>query len=179
MAFLGRDYLIGNSTGMALFDRIRDLPVVDPHNHANVREIAENRNYSDAWQLFAATDHYVWEMLRKRGVPESCITGTNASNEENFWRWRSFPNCRQPVYVVDPSGSQALFQIDTSSPRRPPAASTGGTAKTRPPEFSSASLLTARSTWSDSPRHLSIRLRITIPSMRQLGRQLNGRPGVR
>ena len=70
MEFMGDDYLIGSEAGRRIFEAIRDLPVVDPHNHADVKEIAENRNYSDVWQLFAATDHYVWEMLRKCAVPE-------------------------------------------------------------------------------------------------------------
>ena len=66
--FLGEKYLIHSEAGYAIFEAVRDLPIIDPHNHANVKEIAENQNYSDVWQLFAATDHYVWEILRKRGV---------------------------------------------------------------------------------------------------------------
>ena len=65
MAFLDNRYLIGNATGLELFAGIKSLPVIDPHNHANLPEIAANECYRDAWQLFAATDHYVWEMLRK------------------------------------------------------------------------------------------------------------------
>ena len=64
MAFLGENYLIPNQTGLKVFQSIAKLPVIDPHNHANVKEIADNNCYGDAWQLFAATDHYVWEMLR-------------------------------------------------------------------------------------------------------------------
>ena len=84
MAFLDDRYLITNVPGMKIFDAVKDLPVVDPHNHANVKEIADNNCYSDAWQLFAATDHYVWEIMRKRGVPESLITGKTASPKEKF-----------------------------------------------------------------------------------------------
>lgn len=84
MAFLDNNYLISNTSGLKIFDSVKSLPVVDPHNHANVREIADNNCYTDAWQLFAATDHYVWEMMRKRGVPETLITGKTASAEEKF-----------------------------------------------------------------------------------------------
>lgn len=45
MAFLDADYLISNETGKRIFASIKDLPVVDPHNHANLKEIAENDNY--------------------------------------------------------------------------------------------------------------------------------------
>ncbi|MHA1821981.1 MAG: glucuronate isomerase, partial [Promethearchaeota archaeon] len=47
--------------------------------------IVENKNYSDIWQVEAATDHYVWELLRKRGVEEKYITGS-ASNYEKWMK---------------------------------------------------------------------------------------------
>ena len=100
MAFLDDRYLITNCSGEKIFASVKDLPVVDPHNHANVKEIADNNCYSDAWQLFAATDHYVWEMMRKRGVPESLITGKDASPKEKFLALaKIFPEIAgNPVY---------------------------------------------------------------------------------
>ena len=81
--FLGQDYLIGNETGKRIFASVKDLPILDPHNHADVAAIARNENFKDAWELFAATDHYVWEVLRKAGVPEEKITG-GASPHDKF-----------------------------------------------------------------------------------------------
>ena len=100
MAFMDQKYLISNAAGLKIFDTVKSLPVVDPHNHANVKEIADNNCYADAWQLFAATDHYVWEMMRKRGVPESLITGKNASPKEKFLALaKVFPEVAgNPVY---------------------------------------------------------------------------------
>jgi glucuronate isomerase len=99
MSFLGEKYLIDNAAGQRLYGAVRHLPIVDAHNHANVKEIAANDNYADVWQLFAATDHYVWEMLRKRGVPEEYITG-DRSNEEKWLKLASvFPEIAgNPVY---------------------------------------------------------------------------------
>ncbi len=99
MEFMGDDYLIGSEAGRRIFEAIRDLPVVDPHNHADVKEIAENRNYSDVWQLFAATDHYVWEMLRKCAVPEEYITGDRSPREKFLRMAEVFPRLvGNPVY---------------------------------------------------------------------------------
>ena len=114
MAFLDDNYLIGNATGKRIFNEVKDLPVIDPHNHANVREIADNQCYSDAWQLFAATDHYVWEMLRKRGVPESLITGREASAEEKFLAMaKVFPEIvGNPVYEWIHLDLKRYFGID-------------------------------------------------------------------
>ena len=75
MAFLDERYLLGNDTAAALFSEVEGLPVVDAHNHSDIKEIAVNANYKNAWQVVAATDHYVWEMMRKRGIPEEYITG--------------------------------------------------------------------------------------------------------
>ena len=81
--FLGPDYLIGNETGKRIFASVQSLPILDPHNHADVAAIARNEHFKDAWELFAATDHYVWEVLRKAGVPEEKITGS-ASPHDKF-----------------------------------------------------------------------------------------------
>lgn len=99
MAFMDANYLMKSAAGPALFTQIQKLPVVDPHNHANVKEIADNGNYADAWQLFAATDHYVWEMLRKRGVSEDLITGTASPKDKFLSMAKIFPEIAgNPVY---------------------------------------------------------------------------------
>ncbi len=99
MSFLGENYLIGNQSGHKLFQAVCDLPIIDAHNHANVKEIADNGNYPDVWQLFAATDHYVWEIMRKRGVPEEFITGKRSAKEKWLKLAAVFPEfVGNPVY---------------------------------------------------------------------------------
>lgn len=99
MGFLDDKYLLGNKKAEKIFKKIEKLPVVDPHNHANVREIAENKNYQDPWQLFAGTDHYVWSVLRKCSVPERYITGDATSEEKWLKMSEVFPLVAgNPVY---------------------------------------------------------------------------------
>ena len=99
MEFLGERYLIGSDVGLRLFKSVENLPVIDPHNHANVAEIASNDNYDNPWQLFAATDHYVWEVLRKRSVPEKYITGDATPKEKWLKMAEVFPEIAgNPVY---------------------------------------------------------------------------------
>ena len=99
MNFLSRNYLIKTDSGLEIYDAIKNLPIIDPHNHANVAEIAANNNYSDMWQLFAATDHYVWEVLRKRGVPEEYLTGKRTPKEKWLKLASVFPELvGNPVY---------------------------------------------------------------------------------
>ncbi|MFP4016061.1 MAG: glucuronate isomerase [Halanaerobiales bacterium] len=83
MAFLDENYLLDNETGKKLYNVVKGLPVVDAHNHGDVEEIVKNEGWTDIWEVEAATDHYVWEVMRKRGVSEDKITG-DASNKEKW-----------------------------------------------------------------------------------------------
>ncbi len=83
MAFLDENYLLSSATAVELYQGIKDLPIIDAHNHADVKAIWDNQNFENLWQAEAATDHYVWEMMRKRGVPEEKITGS-ASDQEKW-----------------------------------------------------------------------------------------------
>ena len=114
MRFLGDNYLIRNAAGLKIYDAIKDLPIIDPHNHANVEEIALNENYSDLWQLFAASDHYVWEVLRKRGVPEEYLTGDRSPKEKWLKLASVFPELvANPVYEWVHLDLQRYLGIDT------------------------------------------------------------------
>lgn len=83
MQFLSEKYLLGNKTAMRLYETVKDLPIVDAHNHGDVKEIVENKGWNDIWEVEAATDHYVWELMRRRRIPEDKITG-NATNYEKW-----------------------------------------------------------------------------------------------
>lgn len=84
MAFLDANYLLCSDTARDICKEIINLPILDAHNHADVRRIAENTPFRNPWELFAATDHYVWEIERKCGVPEEYITGDVSDQEK--WR---------------------------------------------------------------------------------------------
>lgn len=83
MAFLDENYLLSCETARQLYQLVKDLPIVDAHNHSDAREIVENKGWNDIWEAEAATDHYVWELMRRRGVQEEKITG-KASNYEKW-----------------------------------------------------------------------------------------------
>lgn len=85
MAFLDSNYLLTNDTARRIYEKIKDLPIIDAHNHADVKAIRKNENYPNIWYIEAATDHYVWELLRKRGIEEKYITG-NASPKEKWMK---------------------------------------------------------------------------------------------
>ena len=83
MNFLDNDYLLKNSTAKELYQKIKDLPIVDLHSHVDLKEILENKPAPDIWEVEGATDHYVWELMRRKGVQEEKITGS-ATNREKW-----------------------------------------------------------------------------------------------
>ncbi|MDF9747848.1 glucuronate isomerase [Natrinema salsiterrestre] len=83
MAFEVEEYLLESEAAKDLYTEIESLPIVDPHSHADLSEIVANDGWDDIWEVEGATDHYVWSMMRKRGVPERKITG-DASNKEKW-----------------------------------------------------------------------------------------------
>ncbi len=112
MNFLQDNYLISNESGLKIFAAIKDLPILDPHNHADVKEIAENNNYNNLWQLFGATDHYVWEIMRKCDVPEEYITGDKSAKEKFFKLAEAMPDMiGNPVYEWIHLDLQRSFDI--------------------------------------------------------------------
>lgn len=82
MGFLDEKYLLESASARQLYDEIRDLPILDPHSHVDVEALARNEGWKDIWEVEGETDHYVWELMRKRGVPERKITGDAANREK-------------------------------------------------------------------------------------------------
>lgn len=83
MGFLDENYLLGNKMAKDLYLYVKDLPIIDVHNHGDIVEVIEDKGWEDIWQVEAETDHYVWELMRRRGIPEEKITG-KASNKEKW-----------------------------------------------------------------------------------------------
>jgi glucuronate isomerase len=83
MSFLDDNYLLENTTASELYNRVKDLPIIDLHSHIDLEEILKNKPVKDIWQAEGATDHYVWELMRRRGITEEKITG-KATNLEKW-----------------------------------------------------------------------------------------------
>lgn len=91
MPFLEDNYLLSSEAAVRLYQEVEDLPIVDAHNHLDINEIVENKPWPDIWEIEGATDHYVWELMRRRGVPEDLITGEAESRKKWDALCRIFP----------------------------------------------------------------------------------------
>jgi glucuronate isomerase len=52
----------------ALYDEVRDLPIISPHGHTDPRWFAENQAFANPAELFVTPDHYVFRMLHSQGI---------------------------------------------------------------------------------------------------------------
>lgn len=99
MGFLDNRYLLESDAAEKLYEQVKDLPILDAHNHGDVKEIVENKGWNNIWEVEAATDHYVWELMRKRGVPEEKITGAASDKEKWLALAEVFPQfAGNPTY---------------------------------------------------------------------------------
>jgi glucuronate isomerase len=97
--FLGEDYLLVNNTSKKIYEEIKSLPFFDIHSHVDINQLADNKNFEDIWQVEGQTDHYVWELMRRRGVEEKFITGRTTNKEKWFKLASVFPDfVGNPLY---------------------------------------------------------------------------------
>jgi glucuronate isomerase len=113
MSFIDEEYLLESKASQRLYAEIESVPVLDPHSHVNVEEVVENEGWSDIWEVEGATDHYVWSLMRKRGVPEEKITG----DATNRGKWQAlaevFPSfAGNPTYEWVHLDLKRRFGID-------------------------------------------------------------------
>jgi glucuronate isomerase len=75
----------------ALYETVKDLPIVSPHGHTDPRWFATNEPWSNATELLLAPDHYLFRMLYSQGVALDALgvagrSGASKSDPREAWR---------------------------------------------------------------------------------------------
>ncbi|WBU56178.1 glucuronate isomerase [Paracoccus sediminicola] len=97
MALLNDDRLFpadiaGRTLARALYDEVRDLPIISPHGHTDPRWYAEDAAFADPAQLMVTPDHYVFRMLVSQGVKMTDLGvpradgGSTETDGRKIWR---------------------------------------------------------------------------------------------
>jgi glucuronate isomerase len=121
--FLTEDFLLSNDVARRLYRQFAaQQPILDYHCHLSPRDIAENRQFANLFEIWIEGDHYKWRAMRANGVPEKYITG-DAPPYEKFLAWaRTVPyTLRNPLYHWTHLELQRYFGIhelldETSAP---------------------------------------------------------------
>lgn len=124
MGFITDDFLLHNQTARHLYRNYASpQPVLDYHSHLSPKDIAEDRSFSNLFEIWLEGDHYKWRAMRANGIPEHYCTG-NAPPLEKFLAWaRTVPRTlRNPLYHWSHLELKRYFDIDelldeTSAPR--------------------------------------------------------------
>jgi len=100
MAFIHEDFLLGTKTARRLYHNYAEAePIFDYHCHISPKDIAQNRQFKNLFEIWLEGDHYKWRAMRSNGVNERFCTG-NATPEEKFKAWAAtVPHTlRNPLY---------------------------------------------------------------------------------
>src|SRR5712672_1450843 len=111
--FLTEDFLLSNDTARRLYRQFAARqPILDYHCHLSPRDISENRQFANLFEIWLEGDHYKWRAMRANGVPEKYITG-DAAPYEKFLAWaRTVPyTLRNPLYHWTHLELQRYFDI--------------------------------------------------------------------
>ncbi len=114
MTFINEDFLLATKASRRLYhEHARDQPIIDYHNHLSPRDIAENRQFENLFEMWINHDHYKWRAMRANGIPENFITG-GASPKDKFLAFaKTVPHTlRNPLYHWTHLELKRFFNID-------------------------------------------------------------------
>jgi glucuronate isomerase len=74
----------------ALYDSVKDLPIISPHGHTDPAWFAVNAPFQDPLSLLVTPDHYILRMLYSQGVAMESLGVGAASDFDPRAGWRLF-----------------------------------------------------------------------------------------
>lgn len=98
--FIHDDFLLTTPAARRLYHEFAaPEPILDFHCHLSPKDIAENRQFNNLFEIWLEGDHYKWRAMRSNGVSERFCTG-DATPFEKFQAWAAtVPHTlRNPLY---------------------------------------------------------------------------------
>ena len=100
MKFIHEDFLLGTRAARRLYHQFAaSEPIFDYHCHLPPKDLSENRQFKNLFEIWLEGDHYKWRAMRSNGVAEQFCTG-NADPFAKFQAWAAtVPHTlRNPLY---------------------------------------------------------------------------------
>jgi glucuronate isomerase len=114
MKFIHEDFLLHTRTARRLYHEFAEgEPIFDYHCHLPPRDLAENRQFNNLFEIWLEGDHYKWRAMRSNGVGEHYCTGA-ATPFEKFQAWAATVpyTLRNPLYHWTHLELKRYFGID-------------------------------------------------------------------
>jgi len=112
--FIHDDFMLTGAASRELYHRYaKDQPIIDYHNHLCPQRLAQNRPFTDLYEIWLASDHYKWRVMRANGISEEFCTG-NADPYDKFLAFaKTVPyTLRNPIYHWTHLELKRFFGID-------------------------------------------------------------------
>ena len=89
---------------------VKDLPIIDWHNHLDMKQLAEDKPLGSLYEVWVKADPYKHRAMRICGEPERLITG-DATESEKWAAWmRTLPKLvGNPLFVWSKMEMEWLF----------------------------------------------------------------------
>ena len=84
MSYIKDNFLLTTKSAEKLyFEHAKNMPIFDYHCHLPEKQLLENAEFNDVYEIWLNGDHYKWRLMRNYGVDEELITGS-ADNKTKF-----------------------------------------------------------------------------------------------
>lgn len=84
--FYNDTVFLENESAELIYEKVKDLPIIDYHCHLQPKEIYEDKVFDNIGEIWLGGDHYKWRLMRGVGIDEKYITG-DASWKEKFMKY--------------------------------------------------------------------------------------------
>ncbi|MBI4890098.1 MAG: glucuronate isomerase, partial [Acidobacteria bacterium] len=114
MPFIHDDFLLSTAAARKLYHEYCEAePILDYHCHLPPKDVAENRQFANLFEIWLEGDHYKWRAMRANGVPEEFVTG-GGDAKAKFLAWaKTVPaTLRNPLYHWTHLELKRYFGID-------------------------------------------------------------------
>jgi len=114
MKFIHEDFLLQTRTARRLYHQYAEAePILDFHCHLSPKDIAENRQFKNLFEIWLEGDHYKWRAMRSNGVAERFCTGdTDPFAKFQAWAATVPHTLRNPLYHWTHLELKRYFGID-------------------------------------------------------------------
>lgn len=85
---MDNERLLNSPLAKKIYDAVKNLPIIDYHNHLCINDIAEDKGFDSITKVWISSDPYKHRAMRILGISERLITG-DGTDAEKFSAWYS------------------------------------------------------------------------------------------
>ena len=88
---MNENFILNSDLAKKIYLEIKDLPIIDFHNHLSPKEIYENKNFTNISDMWLKYDHYKWRLMR--------FSGYNDKEENKELQFKNYISSIEHAYL--------------------------------------------------------------------------------